>query len=164
MGSWAMGRRCKDVSRTGRPQYGVGCKAGNKRWRARGSSLYKKRCKEGYKKSKGGISVLMGESGSILSLECGFYHNQAIKSDGVVIAWGRNEFGQLGDGTTTDSSGLVQVENLNLSLDTPPPAVSPECSVESDQRDEPDGSRHGGGGRNGWCYNRHGGRLTATQR
>lgn len=38
----------------------------------------------------------------IVSLTCGRYHCLARDSGGNVWAWGRNEFGQLGDGTTTD--------------------------------------------------------------
>ena len=40
-------------------------------------------------------------------------HNLALRSCGIVQAWGWNINGQLGDGTTTDRPFPVQVENLN---------------------------------------------------
>jgi len=39
-------------------------------------------------------------------------HSLALKNDGTVWAWGRNNYGQLGDGTTTDRSSPVQVPGL----------------------------------------------------
>jgi len=46
--------------------------------------------------------ILMGENYTIL-----------LKSDGTVWAWGNNDYGQLGDGTTTNSSIPVQVNGLS---------------------------------------------------
>ena len=34
----------------------------------------------------------------------GFVHSLAIRADGTVWAWGWNDYGQLGDGTTTHGS------------------------------------------------------------
>ena len=36
----------------------------------------------------------------------------ALKSDGTVLAWGDNSFGELGNGTTTRVTGPVQVTGL----------------------------------------------------
>ena len=38
-------------------------------------------------------------------MAAGYYHSVALGSDGTVFAWGRNFFGQLGDGTTTQRLG-----------------------------------------------------------
>ncbi|MDQ0114055.1 RCC1 domain-containing protein [Paenibacillus harenae] len=40
---------------------------------------------------------------SAVGIAEGFEHSLAVKSDGTVWAWGENRFGQLGDGSTTDS-------------------------------------------------------------
>jgi len=44
-------------------------------------------------------------------LAAGVYHTLAIKSDGTLWAWGCNEYGQLGDGTTTDRLTPVPIMN-----------------------------------------------------
>ncbi|MEW2624211.1 Ig-like domain repeat protein [Streptomyces sp. NPDC048106] len=43
------------------------------------------------------------------AIAAGGYHGLALTSDGHVLAWGRNSFGELGDGTTTSSSTPVEV-------------------------------------------------------
>ena len=42
----------------------------------------------------------------------GAYHSLAAKSDGTAWAWGYNNYGQLGDGTTVNRTRPVQVSNL----------------------------------------------------
>ncbi|GAB4213203.1 MAG: hypothetical protein Fur007_06930 [Rhodoferax sp.] len=39
----------------------------------------------------------------------GGFHTVALKTDGTLWAWGRNLFGQLGDGTTIDKASPVQI-------------------------------------------------------
>jgi len=47
-----------------------------------------------------------------ISAGAGSYHNLAIKTDGTMWTWGRNHYGQLGQGNTTDRSSPVQIGAL----------------------------------------------------
>ncbi|MBK7310665.1 MAG: hypothetical protein IPI93_07695 [Sphingobacteriaceae bacterium] len=42
-------------------------------------------------------------------ISCGGYHNLAIKANGTLWAWGRNNFGELGDGTNTIRNTPIQI-------------------------------------------------------
>ena len=44
-----------------------------------------------------------------IAIAAGAYHSVALCSDGTLAAWGRNDFGQLGDGSTTDRLAPVAV-------------------------------------------------------
>lgn len=46
-------------------------------------------------------------------ISAGGYHSIALKSDGTLWAWGRNGYGQLGDGSTVDKHYPVQVGDNN---------------------------------------------------
>lgn len=46
-------------------------------------------------------------------IDCGFRSSFAIKNDGSLWAWGRNDYGQLGDGTNVDKNTPVQIGNAN---------------------------------------------------
>ncbi len=43
----------------------------------------------------------------------GWFHNVAIQTDGTLWAWGRNNFGQLGDGSNIDRTSPVQIGSGN---------------------------------------------------
>ncbi len=53
---------------------------------------------------------------NVTAITGGYFHSIALKSDGTVWAWGRNDYGQLGDGGTIGYSEYkaapVQVSNL----------------------------------------------------
>jgi hypothetical protein len=50
----------------------------------------------------------------VIAIAAGLYHTVALKNDGTVWSWGRNNRGQLGNGTLTDSSTPVQVSGFNV--------------------------------------------------
>jgi len=50
--------------------------------------------------------------GDVVAVASGGFHTIELKTDGTVWAWGSNEFGQLGDGTTIDSPAPIQVSGL----------------------------------------------------
>ncbi len=53
--------------------------------------------------------VQVGSLTNWKDIACGDQHTLAIKTDGTLWAWGRNSFGQLGDGTVTWKSSPVQI-------------------------------------------------------
>ena len=73
--------------------------------------------------------AVSGLSGGVQSVKAGGFHSCARKSDGTVLCWEANEFGQLGDGTAMlpgESSstpvavaGLEEVRPLRLAVCTP---------------------------------------------
>jgi alpha-tubulin suppressor-like RCC1 family protein len=56
-----------------------------------------------------GLLKTSGLSG-VTALASGDHHSLVTRGDGTVWAWGNNEYGQLGDGTTANSSTPVQVK------------------------------------------------------
>ena len=50
-----------------------------------------------------------GYLNNVVAIAAGEYHSLALKSDGSVWAWGRNNYGQLGDGTDTNRYTPIQV-------------------------------------------------------
>ncbi|MEO5913683.1 MAG: cadherin-like beta sandwich domain-containing protein [Luteolibacter sp.] len=61
-----------------------------------------------------GVPVAVKTEGALLGktvvgIAAGYSHSLALCSDGVVVAWGENSYGQLGNGSTTNSSVPVVV-------------------------------------------------------
>lgn len=56
--------------------------------------------------------VQVGGLTNWLNIACGYAHTIATKTDGTLWSWGKNQYGQLGDGTATHRSSPVQVGAL----------------------------------------------------
>ncbi len=54
-----------------------------------------------------------GHLSGVRAIAAGSSHSLALKEDGTVRAWGDNFFGELGDGTTTDSPTPVRASGLD---------------------------------------------------
>ena len=60
--------------------------------------------------------------GNLIAIKAGWGHNIALKSDKTIWTWGRNDTGQLGDGTTSNSNRAEKVFKLKLPTTTAYPA------------------------------------------
>ena len=49
------------------------------------------------------------EGKTVVSMRAGYHHNIVLCSDGAVVAWGRNNYGQLGNNSTTNSNVPVNI-------------------------------------------------------
>ncbi len=82
----------------------------------------------------GGVHVQpanAAEMNGFAQVSTGTYFTCAVKGDGSVWCWGRNNVGQLGNGTTTNASRPVQVTGLtNATLVTSGDTAS--CAMKSD--------------------------------
>ncbi len=59
------------------------------------------------------VPVQVKNLDNVVDIKASYYYSLALRSDGTVWAWGLNDYGQLGDGTTTSQSIPVQVLNLS---------------------------------------------------
>lgn len=50
---------------------------------------------------------------NVLVIAVGAFHNLALTVDGVLWAWGNNEYGQLGTGDTQPRSQPIRIEGLS---------------------------------------------------
>jgi alpha-tubulin suppressor-like RCC1 family protein len=63
--------------------------------------------------SRNPVPVQITAPGKAIAISAGLRYSLVLLNDSTVWAWGENEWGQLGDGTTTKSDVPVQVKNLN---------------------------------------------------
>ena len=59
------------------------------------------------------LPVQVRNLSNITAVEAGDFHSAALRGDGTVWTWGRNNHSQLGDGTHTHRNTPVQVRNLS---------------------------------------------------
>ena len=57
-----------------------------------------------------GTPLGTGDSGAVIAVAAGRYHTIYVLADGTAMSVGNNNYGQLGDGTTTDRSTAVVVQ------------------------------------------------------
>lgn len=58
-----------------------------------------------------GVSALVGKT--VSNIAAGFSHSMASCTDGTLVTWGYNAYGQLGDNTTTQRNAPVAVNNTS---------------------------------------------------
>jgi alpha-tubulin suppressor-like RCC1 family protein len=64
---------------------------------------------------------------NIASIACGAFHNMALVADGRVLAWGTNDYGQLGNGSTIYSTTPVEVRAVWRSVSAAVNATVAAC-------------------------------------
>ena len=59
-----------------------------------------------------GFAATQAQAGTAAGVAAGAYHACAVTAGGALVCWGRNTYGQLGDGTTTSRATPIGVSGL----------------------------------------------------
>jgi len=62
---------------------------------------------------KGLLPIVVPGLSGIVAVSAGEHHTVALKSNGTLVAWGNNNYGQLGDGTSTNRYRPVAIHGLS---------------------------------------------------
>lgn len=73
----------------------------------------------------------LGATSNIVKVTTGYFHSCALRSNGLVKCWGQNNFGQLGNGLTTNSN-LPVVANIGSVVKTIDGGSNFTCALISD--------------------------------
>ncbi|MCA9573225.1 MAG: hypothetical protein KC656_35560, partial [Myxococcales bacterium] len=72
-----------------------------------------------------------GLSSDVLMISAGDHHACAVTTSGALLCWGANDFGQLGDGTTTNSPVPVEVVGLSSGVTSVSAGAEHTCAITS---------------------------------
>jgi alpha-tubulin suppressor-like RCC1 family protein len=101
---------------------------------------------------------VVGLTGKVIAISAGGFHTCALTSEGEVKCWGWNNFGQLGDGTTTQQLNPVAVIELPKRIKSIAAGNLHTCAITSKGSVKCWGDNQGGALGNGMY--KYGGQLT----
>jgi len=102
--------------------------------------------------------AVVGLTSKVIAISAGGYHTCALISTGAVKCWGKNNFGQLGDGTTTHQINPVDVSELPKRIKSIAAGINHTCAVTSKGNVKCWGDNQAGALGNGMY--KYGGQLT----